>query len=124
MTVMFIFQDEGLDGDETSWRRAVERQSYVERILELLVGLGSNLEILIRITPATKYLSNGSSRIHPAQQRIDNYFRDEIINSKMNLRYKILWALVLAQRSGLVARCSRTSEKVGEVGFYIKSLGQ
>ena len=84
-----LLKDVGLASDETSWRRAVENQSYVERILQLLAGLGTNLEVVIRISPATKFLGNGSQRIHPSQMRIDNYFRDEILNSKLNLRFEL-----------------------------------
>ena len=72
--------------EEVCWRRAVDSHTFVERALDLLVELGSNLEIVIRISPATQYLSTSGERVHPAQQRIDNYFRDEILNSKGNLR--------------------------------------
>jgi hypothetical protein len=79
-----------LNPEDVCWRRAVENQAYVERAIHLLVELGSNLEVVLRISPATKFLSvsvaSGGQKVHPAQQRIDNYFRDEILNSKGNLR--------------------------------------
>ena len=68
----------------------IENQAYCDRILQLLTELGHNLEIVLRISPATAYFKNLSydqhDSKHPAQQRLDNYFRDEINSSNGQIR--------------------------------------
>ena len=76
--------------EEKSWRRAIENQAYCDRVLQLLKELGHNLEIAIRICPTTSYFQHFSheddDKKHPSQQRLDCYFRDEIISSKGKIR--------------------------------------
>jgi hypothetical protein len=76
--------------EETSWRRAIENQAYSERVINLLTDLGNNLEIQIRISPATPYFRllnhEEDDKKHGAQARLDNYFRDEIVSSKGDIK--------------------------------------
>ena len=94
--------------EETSWRRAVENHAFPERILSLLTTLGANLEVVIRVTPATPYLNfrptakvsttvggkqlrdDVQRKVHPAQQRLDSYFREELAATKGSTRYFFL----------------------------------
>jgi len=61
----------------------VENQAYVEKIQDLMSISGNKLEVIVRVSPASQYLAVGvasqGQTVHPAQQRIDNYYKDEII---------------------------------------------
>ncbi len=77
--------------DETCWRRSIENQAYCDRVLDLLTRLGNNAEIIIRVAPTTQFFAllshEDSDKKHPSQARLDNYFRDEIMNSKGRIRH-------------------------------------
>ena len=76
--------------EENSWRRAIENQAFCDRVMQLLTELGNNLEVAIRISPTTPFFrdlrDDEDDLKHSAQQRLDNYFRDEIISSKGSIR--------------------------------------
>jgi len=76
--------------EENSWRRAIENQAFCDKVMHLLTELGNNLEVAIRISPTTPFFrvlrDDEDDLKHPAQQRLDNYFRDEIISSKGSIR--------------------------------------
>ena len=99
---------EGGDLNEDQfWRRAVDRGSYEEKVVNsLLTELGYNLEIFARITPGpdpnylhdlsnlTQYpdspakLTQLISQKPTIQQRVDNYFKDELHACQGRIRWR------------------------------------
>ena len=58
-------------------------------MINLLTELGNNLEVVLRIGPATPHfrlMGSEEEQKHTAQQRLDNYIRDEIIACKGTIR--------------------------------------
>ena len=59
-------------------------------MIQLLTEFGNNLEVLIRVSPATQFFRllshEDDDEKDIAQQRLDSYFRDEIIRSKGDIR--------------------------------------
>ena len=78
------------DFDEISWRRAIENQAYCDRVLQLLTEFGLNLEVIIRVAPTTNFFQllshEEDDKKNPSQARLDNYFREEIVTCKGQIR--------------------------------------
>lgn len=77
--------------EESSWRRVVENNAYCDRVVDLLMELGNNVHVVVRVSPVTAFFrlvqNDMEEKKHSAQQRLDNYFREEILECGGTIRH-------------------------------------